>query len=223
MDLLVGDDTEKEAMKNTTVPSLRACIAALGPTELWKGNCFGVASQLVAKKLVKGTAVYGHWLGPIAEGSVFATKGGLAFCQHGWIALPDSSIVDPTRWVFEGVKPYIFHGESLGLYDEGGNGFRTAMMSGPPAFDPSDKTFEVSGMPSSAWNFVKQILKLDGTKQDPGILTHRQLQWLANLSPSVLGEHQTGVYQTLERLHRTAFIPIDNYRAYRRKTPCVYP
>ena len=29
---------------------------------------------------------------------------------HVWIERPDGTIVDPTRWVFEGVWPYVYEG-----------------------------------------------------------------------------------------------------------------
>jgi len=217
------------------LPTLKACIQAIGQTEGWKGNCYGIASLLVEKKLVTGgkagkaTAVYGHWLGPVAETSFFKERRGSLFIQHGWILMPDTSIVDPTRWVFEDVKPYLFHGENLGLYDEGGNKFRMAVLGAPPDFDPSDKQFEITKgvMDSATWNFVEKILELDysgfyeedGEGQEPGVLTRSQLHWIANLPPSTLGKHQAGVYQALEKLDRSGLIPIDNYRAYERTLP----
>lgn len=73
----------------------------------WKGNCFGIAGALVAKKLVEGVAVYGFYHGPIAKTSMFA---GRAFTHHGWVLQPDGTVVDPTRWVFEDVEPYIYVG-----------------------------------------------------------------------------------------------------------------
>jgi hypothetical protein len=201
------------------LPSIRACIKVFGPTERWKGNCHGVASALVEKKLVKGSAVYGHWLGPIAENSFFAPRRGYPFVQHGWVLMPDESIVDPTRWVFEAVDPYIFHGENGGLYDEGGNDFRMQMI-GMPRYDPNDKLFQIPKrvMDTKTWAFVEEILEIDSQgDQKPGTLSRNQLYWLANLAPSILGEHQAGVYGAIKKLDRLALIPIDNYRAYERK------
>lgn len=202
------------------IPSIKVCIKALGPTEGWKGNCFFIASQLVDKGLVTGgVAVYGHWLGPIAKTSHFGPRRGMPFCQHGWVLMPDKSIIDPTRWVFEDVEPYIFHGTNdEGYYDEGGNEFRMMQIGPPPEYDPEEKHYEITKhvMRSVTWNFVEKILAI-GTDQEPGLLTLSQIHWLAKLSPERLGEHQAGVYRALEKLDRKALIPIDNYLAYERK------
>jgi hypothetical protein len=202
------------------IPSIKACIKAIGPTEGWKGNCFGIASEFVKKGLTKGVAVYGHWLGPIAETSFFGKKRGLPFCQHGWVLMPDKTIVDPTRWVFEDVEPYIYSGPDVdGFYDEGGNEFRMMTLGPPPDYDPTERRYEItkSVMRSVTWNFVEKILAINITEQEPGFLTLSQIHWLAKLSPERLGEHQVGVYRALEKLDRVALIPIDNYRAYERK------
>jgi len=48
------------------VPTAAAVAQAIDlPIERWTGNCFAVASKAVDAKLVAGTAVYGHWRGPI--------------------------------------------------------------------------------------------------------------------------------------------------------------
>jgi hypothetical protein len=205
-------------MKVLPVPPLSVCIKALGPTDNWKGDCYGIASRLVDKGLVKGVAVYGHWLGPIAETSYFGPKRGMPFCQHGWVLMPDKTIVDPTRWVFEDVEPYIYHGEN-DFYDEGGNEFRMALLGPPPKYDPTERQYEItkSIMRTVTWNFVEKVLKIDITEQEPGFLTLSQLHWLAKLSPERLGEHQAGVYRALVKLDRKALIPIDNFMTCERK------
>ena len=95
--------------------SVSAVEAAIGiPAEKWKGRCYAIACAIVEFNLVEGTAVYGHWTGPIAATSLFANRRDLGFCHHGWIILKDGRVLDPTRWVFESVDPYIFVGEDLG-------------------------------------------------------------------------------------------------------------
>lgn len=81
------------------------------PALEWKGRCFEIASAMVQRKVVEGTAVYGHWVGSIAQSSFFSDKRALGFCNHGWVVLHDElTVVDPTRWVFEDKRPYIFIG-----------------------------------------------------------------------------------------------------------------
>lgn len=36
---------------------------------------------------------------------------------HTWVEMPDGSIIDPTRWVFEGSWPYTYRGVA-DFYDE---------------------------------------------------------------------------------------------------------
>lgn len=95
-----------------SIPTIAACEKAIGvAAERWKGRCFEIASAIVAAKLVRGTAVYGHWLGEVNRKSFFYHEPKRPFIQHGWILLADSRVLDPTRWVFEAKAPYLFVGE----------------------------------------------------------------------------------------------------------------
>lgn len=86
-------------------------LAIKVPLDQWPGNCFGIAEAMVKAGLVDGTAVYGHWIGPISPRSMFQSRRGLGFCHHGWVLLKDEkTVVDPTRYVFESRQPYIFQG-----------------------------------------------------------------------------------------------------------------
>jgi len=79
------------------LPTVQHCELVFGPAETWKGNCYSVASKLVAAGLLRGEAVYGHWRGPVAPGSMFASRG-CGFIRHGWVVLKGGrTIVDPTR------------------------------------------------------------------------------------------------------------------------------
>lgn len=81
------------------------------PIKQWEGNCYAISCAMVKKVIVKGKAVYGHWTGPVSRSSVFYQTSQIGFVRHGWIVMPDESVVDPTRWVFEDAFPYIFVGE----------------------------------------------------------------------------------------------------------------
>ena len=104
----------------------------------WKARCYEISCQLVDSEIVKGTAVYGHWIGPIAETSFFGRYRDIGFCHHGWVLTKGGWVVDPTRWVFEDVKPYIYVGhpdvDSDWYYDEGGNQWRKDNLSPPPKY-----------------------------------------------------------------------------------------
>jgi hypothetical protein len=193
---------------------LKQLVAVTGPTSSWKGNCYGMACAMVKNGLVEGTAVYGHWRGPVSPKSIFH---GNPVIQHGWVLMPDGQVCDPTRWEFEGKRPYIYIGPS-DHYDEGGNKLREIRIGGAPPWDPEDDRVSVSTsvMDSPAWSFIEDILKLRDNLMDddyePGMVNVRQLAWVANLPPSRLGKHAPAIYAGLEKLKLRAFIPIDNYR-----------
>lgn len=108
-----------KAVKKTTktaakaLPTLAACEKALGEkAATWVARCYEISFRIVKAGLVKGEAVYGHWLGPVHSKSHFADRGTkLPFVQHGWILLEDGRVLDPTRWVFEAKEPYLYVGE----------------------------------------------------------------------------------------------------------------
>ena len=79
--------------------------------EDWKGKCMQIASAMVEKGLVEGVVVYGHWIGPFASGTIFSDRAKMGFTHHGWVSTPGNKVIDPTRWVFENVEPYIFQGD----------------------------------------------------------------------------------------------------------------
>lgn len=98
--------------KPRALPTLEQCEKAIGEkAEAWVARCYEISCAIVAAGLVDGEAVYGHWLGDVAPGSHFADRGRMAFIQHGWILLKDGRVLDPTRWVFENVAPYLYVGE----------------------------------------------------------------------------------------------------------------
>lgn len=95
------------------LPTLEECERALGEkAQAWVARCYEISFRIVKAGLVDGEAVYGHWTGPLAKGSYFdRLRRGIPFIPHGWIQLKDGRVLDPTRWVFEDVAPYLYVGE----------------------------------------------------------------------------------------------------------------
>lgn len=188
-------------------------VKTVGPTKEWPGRCFEIASRAVDAG-VPGKALYGHWLGPVAKGTLFEGRDRVGFVRHGWIELPDGRIIDATRWCFEGASPYVYIGKN-DHYDMGGNAFRRAVMRPPPAWSPDEKQIRFDGS-TPAWNFVEKILNLESLYDDHdykiGFITDEQMFWLANLDLQALGEHAKEVYAFIIRRGREALIPIDNRR-----------
>jgi hypothetical protein len=91
-------------------PRITSLEKLCGPTRTWAGRCNHLAMAMVEQKLASGDVVFGVWRGRVAEGvptTPLLTFGGVL---HSWIARPDGTVMDPTRWVFEGVDPYIYEG-----------------------------------------------------------------------------------------------------------------
>lgn len=177
------------------------------PAKEWKGHCHTIAMTLLSKcKLISGRCVYGHWLGPVNRKSFFTERRGMPFIQHGWI-VSDKKIIDPTRWVFEGVEPYIFYGKDTDeYYDEGGNKWREAgIINNIPEFDFDEKTFPVV-LDEEVHDFISELLCDEYRKE----LSLSQMFWLANLSPETLGSFCKKIYTWFDNIGCGVFIPIDN-------------
>jgi hypothetical protein len=84
------------------------------------GNCYYVARELVLAGVVEGQVAFGWYDGPIHPSSAHNLAEiceGVRSRQHGWVILPDGRVLDPTRWVFEDRRPYIYAGDAEG-YNE---------------------------------------------------------------------------------------------------------
>lgn len=193
-------------------PDVNVIARRIGiPTVRWPMNCYGIAQACLKAGVVKGRLCYGVWLGPIAKKSPF--KGPLA--RHGWVELRGGRIWDPTRWVFEARRPYIYVGPS-DHYDFGANILRSVMRTGPPA--PGTPTLELK-MPAPAMLLVGPLLglqpedvEIDGRQQTYVRVNHAQAHYLATAPLQDLAEHAKPIYRALVRAGCDALIPIDNSR-----------
>jgi hypothetical protein len=192
------------------------------PVEEWEGNCYGLAcaaAKLMNRQGCKGAVpIYGHYQGEVHPTSMFH---GHPIVQHGWVLMSNGDVLDPTRWAFEGRKPYLYRGPN-DCYDEGGNAVRMAMIGEPPRFDLDDEIHNITPemLPAEAWRFVEKVLNLDHCfgedEYEPGDVTRTQLAWLANYDPRMMRGHATAIYTLLKELDFQAFIPIDNRTLVKR-------
>lgn len=187
------------------------------PPTAWEGRCYEIACAIVKANLVEGEAVYGHWLGRVANHGFWADKRHQPFQRHGWIELPDDRILDATRWSFEGVKPYVWlDNDEDEIYDRGGNMFRAAVMRPCPGHDEK--------CPDGQQRYVKLELSpvvrahLHRTSggvlfptMKPKRLTVSQLFWLANLPYDALEPYNRSVYHAIAAVNQRCAIPIDNW------------
>jgi hypothetical protein len=187
------------------------------PASEWAGHCYEVATA-VAPLIEGAVAVYGHYLGPVGKGTFFEATAVCGFVQHGWVVLPDGLVLDPTRWAFEGRKPYLYVGTDDD-YDEGGSALRAALQGQAPQYEDDGDTFSITSsiLDTAPWVWLESVLGLQDRFGDegyePGVVSQRQLFWVANLDPRLMGsdgEHAEAIYALLKQLDLTGFIPIDN-------------
>lgn len=193
------------------------------PVRSWKGQCYGMACAAVEHGIVKGRAVYGHFIGEVSPNSYFGQRAHLPFVQHGWVALDDGRIFDPTRWCFEGDSPYIWLGENDGSYDEGGNKFRLAMMTDWPEQPPKpgEKRYKLQ----LGGDAIRELEKYGAELVDEEIdgldydlhdveVTGNQLHWLANFPITCLSsQNAADLFIQIKEHGLAGFIPIDNRTA----------
>lgn len=168
----------------------------------WPGNCYFVACAMVEAKLVRGKPRYGIYDGAISEHSLFA---GRQVTRHGWIERR-TTLVDPTRWVFESVEPYIYVGPRDNPdYDFGGNRLKKSLLRPPPEFDSTRSHWEV---PKHLLPFIQFML---GEVSNGHTVCAWQLVWLSSLPLDMLGDHAKSLYLwVIDEVEIPEFIPIDN-------------
>jgi hypothetical protein len=174
------------------------------PASEWHGKCTFVSSALVQKGLIKGAPVYGHYLGPVDPSGYWGMRGACGFIQHGWVLLKDGRVLDPTRFSFENVDPYIHIGDADPDYDEGGNIWRAASRKPCP---------EAGGKPAGMKAESQIIEELFEHLTDTPFykITWAQAHWVANLTPEELDFTVADIYKTLKDNDLKALIPHDNW------------
>lgn len=169
--------------------------------EGWEGKCYEIACAMLRADVVKGTARYGHWTGPVEKGSRFH---GRSVVPHGWIETPNKAIIDPTRWVFEVASPYIYEGKN-DFYDTAANGFRRQNARPCPLFD--EKAGPVILLPERGKTRAALNALLPKGASDGNKITLQQIHWIATQPPD---ENAKLIYEWLIKKKHGAFIPVDN-------------
>lgn len=172
------------------------------PIEQWAGNCYSVACAIVKAKIVRGKARYGIYGGYISKDSIFA---GREIVHHGWVER-HTTLVDPTRWVFECAEPYIYVGPKDNPdYDFGSNRLRKMMLKPPPKFDSKKNHWKV---PKHLQPFVHLML---GEQSFGNVVCAWQMMWLASLPLDMLEDKAEALYRwIIDDVKVPSFIPVDN-------------
>tara|TARA_B100000614_G_scaffold262909_1_gene300518 strand:+ start:87376 stop:88005 length:630 start_codon:yes stop_codon:yes gene_type:complete len=183
------------------------------PLEEWHGNCFAIAVAILKAGLVEGEAVYGVYQGPISADGFWADRRKLAGTigvHHGWIDLRNGQILDPTRWSFENVEPYIHETRRDDEeYDAYGMRLRSQLQQPCPTKKPCDqiKSLDLS---EGARATVCTLMGRENEIGSNGDMSVSQVFWLANLDPQLLGEYAVEIYNAITNANFGAFIPIDS-------------
>jgi hypothetical protein len=175
----------------------------------WPGNCYAISEMILKAGLVPGGKLrYGHYLGPIVKGTMFSNK---PIVNHGWLDYEDEEfgriIVDATKWVFEGKKPYIYQAPDFkGHYDLGGNGLlmSLALSRSAPKYNPNDRQFELPG--AATGRAIRVLL----ANHQGDHITDKQAHYVANQPLQFLGPHAKAIFEWLIAKGLGAFIPMDN-------------
>lgn len=228
-----------------TIPTLAEVEKAIGlEVPKWAGQCFGIACAVSdAYPELGGTALYGHYHGDICHGSIFYGRGGIV--QHGWIQLPDGSVLDPTRWAFDSPdKPYLYHStrddDLAGQFvcmdcelteDEHGRDlddcghFRPGVDRSVEDYDEGGNRYRADNIrPFPAFNGAREVEGFEppltdmvqAMKGEQEIWSVEQLQWLSNLPYDVVSG-PTLLYIKNNYSLGCAFVPVDNMRRAERE------
>lgn len=204
----------------TAAQMLHYLYRTCGEPASWEGQCFGLATALAdwlnEEFDFHCHAVYGHYKGPVSADGYWKARANLPFIQHGWVAVGQRLIIDPTRWSFEAKEPYVAQiWYPSDEYDEGGNDMRK-MRRRPFADAGAYGTQLQNDAPLLSDACYDRLRGLAGEDFTPYELTDGHLMWFANLTPEELGEHQAELYDTLKARGLQGYVPIDNWRAYER-------
>lgn len=175
-------------------------------TKKWVANCYAVSCAIVEAGLVKGKAVFGKYHGKIHEDSFFDQA---PFTNHGWILTEDGKILDPTRWVFEAVEPYMYVTTPDDKeYDRGSNVIRDVIASiqEAPIFDDSGRVIDVKD--EEVENYLSMLL---GKNKVANKISLNQAMCIASSSINTLGNAAKPLFTWFEANGLKAFVPIDNF------------
>ena len=178
----------------------------------WEGRCSTIVQLILKHNIVAGKYAYGHFRGDISLDSLFGDRATMGFTHHAWIWLPDGRVFDPTRWVFEDVKPYLHVGAAREggrvVYDEGGTILAESINAQKkPNTKAARKTYPTTGLKAIAEVIASQM----GRQSMPGRIDLNWLFWLANQPPHCFMDNDAVFvfYRWLKRRGLLALVPID--------------
>lgn len=193
------------------IPEISIIESIIGyKTQQWVSQCYFISGLLLKHNIVQGELCYGKYYGSIDQNSFFSNH---PLPNHGWIEF-NGFIIDPTRWVFENVEPYIYVGQiDRDVYDIGSNLLRSVLRTKAPSFDPTIKSIQID---QPAINFIFSVLLED--KKNENKVSLNQVAWCASLSLQDLAEFALPLFTWMKEHKLSAFAPIDNFNYILKKS-----
>ena len=172
----------------------------------WPNNCYAVATALVDLLPEDARTAYGFWYGKDKRNPKRSMN------RHGW-ALHDGFVKDPTRWVFEKKKPYVFVQKSSDLddYDEGMAELREAFERPAPERDDTHKKMKFTWT-SNESAFLSALF---GVQRDWSIMTIAEYFWVANKQPKRILPIVESFYKQLKAQDMIGAVPVDFVAMYK--------
>lgn len=197
------------------LPTIQQIEVAIGPSETWKGNCYGVADALLNSGLLQPVidqfgmiqVAYGQYFGVVLKGNQFSDK---ALIRHGWLELEEGIVIDPTYWVFVNEEPEL---RVCGIedYDMAARRLRSIVLkdNDAPEYDDADGVVRWTINDPAVTKAVHALLG-KRSRVEEGLITINQVRWLGNRPLSDLKNDAAAIYRAIDMLGYRAFIPLDN-------------
>lgn len=131
------------------------------PANTWEGRCHEIATMMANSGVLSPIEdkygplfnAYGIFTGHIDKGNIFS---GRPMTRHGWLESPSGFIIDPTRFVFETKKPYIWTGP-FDDYDLSGARTRWNNMKNANIDKRDERYVELGGYPQTLLYVLQDI------------------------------------------------------------------
>lgn len=203
---------------NTIIDYLCNEKNVFGDINKWAKNCYAVSMAIYpfikeqlsyCDKVKKVEVVYGKWLWYTSENSVFEC----GVSNHWWLEITYDKkviVIDPTRWVFEDIEPYIYINIKTDEYDRAWQEFQIMMRQNKtnkiPEEIPDDDIIDIS-----FWKDIDIFIYEKVLENKHSNFTKRNLLYIANTPIKYLWWYEKTIMNTLIDNWFRAFIPVDTY------------
>jgi hypothetical protein len=176
----------------------------------WPLNCYAVSCNIFKYiNIQNAVPVYWKWFWFVSKYSPFDNW----VCNHWWIEFVDENnkiiIIDPTRWVFEWLEPYIYVWYNSSEYDRAWQKFQMLMRENwfkeIPLFDMNkDKKIEIS-----FWKEIDDFIYKNIFNEKYNFYFMKNIFYLANTPIVNLQPYEKIIFHILIEKWYSSYIPED--------------